>query len=202
MSLQQLIGELQKSGGLERLATQFGLETSQARSLAEMLAPTIGSAASKQVRSGHAERVFGQLRGEDRARYWQEPEAAAQSDAMTAGEDFLENLFGSREATREIAGAAAARASVEPKQVEAFMPSLAAVLQGALQQRAPDGEIEKFLQSRGSASASGGGLIDLVSGLFGGAQNSAGGLGQIAQMLDADGDGSPLDDILQRVMKT
>lgn len=202
MSLQQLIGELQRSGGLERLAAQIGIDSSQAQTLANMIAPTIGSAASKQVRSGHADRVFGQLRGEDRARYWQEPEAAAQPDAMAAGASFLEELFGSREATREIASAAASRARVEPKQVEAFMPALAAMLQGGMQQRAPDSEIDDFLRGGESGSTGGGGLMDLVSGLLGGSKSTGGGLGQIAQMLDADGDGSPLDDILQKVMKT
>ncbi|MGL1835062.1 hypothetical protein ACKVEX_15840 [Rhodocyclaceae bacterium SMB388] len=63
-------------------------------------------------------------------------------------------------------------------------------------------EIGSFLEGGGSSGTSGGGLMGLVSGPLGGSKNTGSGLGQIAQMLDADGDGSPLDDIFQRVMKT
>jgi len=48
----------------------------------------------------------------------------------------------------------------------------------------------------------GGGLMGMVGSLLGGQKGGdAGGLGPLMQMLDANGDGSPLDDILGKFMK-
>ena len=138
MSLQALIRDVKQSGSLDKLAAQLGLDPSTADQLADMLAPTIGSAAKRRIDHGDAEAVLSQLRGQDRARFWQSPEAAAAPEAMQAGEGFLEAVFGSREATNSVAAAAAERAGAQPAQVASFLPALAAILQGALQERAPD----------------------------------------------------------------
>ena len=57
---------------------------------------------------------------------------------------------------------------------------------------------------QGGMPNQGGGIMSMLSGLLS-TQNKggAGGLdiSSITRMLDADGDGSPLDDILERVMK-
>ena len=201
MSLQALIREVKQSGSLDKLAAQFGIDPSTADQLADMLAPTIGSAAKRRIDHGDAQAVLSQLRGQDRARYWQSPEAASEPEAMQAGENFLEAVFGSREATNSVAEAAADRAGAQPAQVASFLPAIAAVLQGAMQERAPDAEIDNVLAgSSNMGAAGGGGLMGMVASVLGGGA-SQGGLSQIASMLDADKDGSPLDDILGRFMK-
>lgn len=68
--------------------------------------------------------------------------------------------------------------------------------QGGLQKQMPDSEIDGMMQGGG---ASGGGLMGMIGGLLGG--NKGGGLAMLSQMLDADGDGSPLDDILGRFLR-
>ena len=201
MSLQALVREVKQSGSLDKLAARFGIDPSMADQLTDMLAPTIGSAAKRRIDHGDAQAVLSQLRGQDRARYWQSPEAAAEPDTMQAGESFLEAVFGSREATHSVASAAAERAGAQPTQVASFLPALAAVLQGALQERAPDDDIDDVLAGNSSmGTAGGGGLMGMVASVLGG-NGSQGGLGQIASMLDADKDGSPLEDILGRVMR-
>ena len=58
--------------------------------------------------------------------------------------------------------------------------------------------------SGGGAAQGDGGLMGMVGGLMGGGKSSAGGgmdLGALSQMLDADGDSSPLNDILGKFMK-
>jgi hypothetical protein len=56
-------------------------------------------------------------------------------------------------------------------------------------------------QQGGGAQAadSGGGFGGLLGGLLGGQRSGAGGLGGLAGMLDQDGNGNPLDDILRQV---
>lgn len=70
----------------------------------------------------------------------------------------------------------------------------------------PDDSIQGMLgQLGGGASEGGGGLMGMVGSLLGGGgQQQAGGglhLGTLTQMLDADGDGNPLNDVLGKFMK-
>lgn len=209
MSLLKMLQQAQGGQGLSQLASQLGMDQSQAGSLAEMLAPAIGSAAKKRAERGEVEGLLGQLKGEAQSAYFDDPAAAAQPEARQQGQNFLEQLLGSQEATQELAREAAGRANVEPSQVEQFMPALAAMLQGGMQKQTPDSGIEGMLSGLTGgqqSSGGGGGLMGMIGGLLGGgsgSQQSGGGfdLGSIANMLDADGDGSPLDDILERVMK-
>ncbi len=59
--------------------------------------------------------------------------------------------------------------------------------------------------SGGGSASSGGGLGGLLGGLMGGGDKPAakpgGGLGALAQMLDTDGDGDVMDDILGKLMR-
>ena len=213
MSLMKMLQQAQGGQGLGQLAKQFGMDEGQAGGLAEMLAPAIGSAAKKRAEKGGLEALLGQLQGEAQGNYFEDAQKAAAPEARAEGEKFLDNILGSREARLELSDAAAQRSGVDSSTVEQFMPALAAMLQGGMQKQTPDSSIQGMLGQIGAGAApqqssgGGGGLMGLLGGLLGGnkaqAQGGAGGLdlGGIAQMLDADGDGSPLDDILEKVMK-
>ena len=80
--------------------------------------------------------------------------------------------------------------------------------QGGLQKNMPDNQIDGMMQGlMGGASNQGaGGLMGLVGGLLGGKkQDDTGGggfdLGMLNDLLDADGDGSAMDDILGKFMR-
>ena len=114
--------------------------------------------------------------------------------------------MGSRDSTRELAREAATRSGVEQSKVEEFLPALAAMLQGGMQKQTPDSSISNLMTGlTGGTPNQGGGIMSMLSGLLG-TQNKGGGGGgldisSITSMLDADGDGSPLDDILEKVMR-
>ncbi len=211
MSLLKMLGQAQGGQGLGALARQLGMDEGQAGGLAEMLAPAIGSAAKRRAEKGGLEQLLGQLQGEAQGGYFDDPAQAAAPEARKKGEDFLDNVLGSSSARQELASEAANRAGVSRDQVEQFMPALAAMLQGGMQKQTPDDGITGMLsqlggQQGGSGSGGGGGMAGMLGGLMGGgtADQAGGGgldLGGIASMLDADGDGSPLDDILERIMK-
>ena len=210
MSLMKMMQQAQGGQGLSQLAKQFGMDEGQAGGLAEMLAPAIGSAAKKRAEKGGIEALLGQLQGEAQGGLFDNPEQAAQPEARQQGENFLEQILGSREARDELSQAAAERSGVDKGQVDQFMPALAAMLQGGMQKQTPDSSIQGMLGQLGGggapqASGGGGGLMGLVGGLLGGGGSGGQGggldLGGIAKMLDADGDGSPLDDILEKVMR-
>ena len=205
MSLLKMLEQAGGGQGLAGLASQFGLDQEKAGGLAEMLAPAIGSAAKKRAESGGLGELLGQLQGEGLGRLFDQPEAAAAPEAQAQGQNFLEGLLGSREATDELANVAAERSGVDSGTVQQFMPALAAMLQGGMQKQTPDTSIQGMLTQLGGGTPNqGGGIMSMLSGMLS-TQNKpdAGGmdLSMITNMLDADGDGSSLDDILERFIK-
>ena len=102
-----------------------------------------------------------------------------------------------------------------------FLPALAAMLQGAMQKQAPDDQVRGAMGALGSEDKAGSGIEDLLGALQGGGSrrlaasaacsaaclaeanpqaqaSGGGGLDNLLMMLDADGDGSPLNDIVKK----
>jgi len=198
MSIMKLLQQAQGGQGLGQLAAQLGLDQGTADQLTQMLAPAIGSAAKKRVETGGAEQVLGALRGEGQAQMFDDAAVAASPDGQAQGMAFLEQIMGGRQETEGLAQEAAARAGVDAGTVSQFLPALAAMAQGGLQKQMPDSQIDGMMHGGGG---SGGGLMGVIGGLMGsGKTGDGGGLSMLTQMLDADGDGSALDDILGKFL--
>ena len=200
MSIMKLLQQAQGGQGLGQLAAQMGLDQGTADQLTQMLAPAIGSAAKQRVEKGGMENVLGAMRGEGQAQMFDDASVAASPDGQAQGMAFLEQIMGGRQEAEGLAQEAASRSGVDAGTVSQFLPALAAMAQGGLQKKMPDSEIDGMMQVGGS---SGGGLMGMIGGLMGGkaSEGQSGGLGMLSQMLDADGDGSPLDDILGKFMR-
>jgi hypothetical protein len=108
---------------------------------------------------------------------------------VSPGNDILGQIFGSRDVSRTVAQNAAGQTGLDPALLKKMLPVLAMLVAG-------------YMTRQGGASAApqagGGGLADMLGGMLGGgAQGStAGGGPGLASMLDLNGDGNPLDDIL------
>jgi hypothetical protein len=203
MSILRLLQQAQGGRGLGQLAAQLGLDEAQADSLTEMLAPAIGSAANRQAQSGGLGSLLGALRGEEQANNFDDAAAAASAQGQAQGRNFLTALLGGSDQADGLAAEAAARAGVDAGTVQQFLPALAAMAQGGLQRQLPDSSIDAIEASE-AAPAGGDGLMGMVGGLLGGGQaatSSGGAMGMLSQLLDADGDGSVMDDVLGRLMR-
>jgi len=211
MSLLKMLMEAQGGQGLGQLAQQFGINAEQADGLAGVLAPAIAQGAKKRTQQGGLDAVLGQLKGEAQGAYLDNPAAAAAPEGRAQGEQFLEQIFGSREASNDLAAEAANRTGVSQDIVSKFLPAIAAMMQGGMQRSLPDSSIRGMMPGGGASGDASGGIMGMIGGLLGSGkaqaadqapeQASAGGLGMLTSMLDADGDGSVMDDILERVMK-
>lgn len=204
MSLMNLLKQAQGGQGLGQLAQQFGLDQVQADNLTEMLAPAIGSAARKRAEAGGLEDVLGALRGENQASMFDDAQAAASENGQVQGLDFLERLMGGRNEAQDLASEAAQRSGIDLSMVQQFLPALAAMAQGGLQKNMPDSSIDTMMSAAGG-SQGGGGLMGMIGSLVGGgggSQQSSGlDLSALNNLLDADGDGSALDDVLGKLMR-
>jgi hypothetical protein len=205
MSIMKLLEQAQGGQGLSQLASQFGLDESKAQELTQMLAPAIGQAAKKRAEEGQMENVLGAMKGEDQAAFFDDAAAAAAPEAQAQGHNFLDDLMGDSAATEGLAATLAEKVGLDQETVKQFMPSVAAMAQGGLQKQMPDEQIDGMMQAA-QPKQSGGGLMGMVSGLLGGnkgggAEGQGNALGMLNQMLDSDGDGNAMNDILGKFMR-
>jgi hypothetical protein len=113
---------------------------------------------------------------------------------VNQGNQVLGQIFGSPDVSRAVAGQAAASSGVSADLLKKMLPMLAMAAAGMMAKSASAG-------TGGTAGGGLGGLLGQVAGMLGGGQQQAGGLGGIASMLDMDGDGNPLDDIMGMAQK-
>lgn len=182
----QITDILAKMGGLQSIANELGVSESEAASGAEALSPAIIGGFRKQVaeQPTGVEGLEGMLRhlgGESLV----DDVLSPNPTNVTKGNDVLGQIFGSKDVSRTVAQSAAARSGLDPGLLRKMLPMVAMMVAG-------------YMAKQGGAApgpAGAGGLGGLLGGLVGGggAGTSPGGL---ASMLDLDGDGNPLDDII------
>ena len=190
---QQILEILGKGGGLQSLAREFGLSETQASSSAEALVPALLGGFKKQAQAQPTglDGLVGMLGGLGGGGMVDEVLAPRPTN-VNAGNDILGQIFGSRDVSRTVAQNAATRTGLDPSLLKKMLPVLAMLVGGYMSRRGGSSMAP-------SAQPSGGGLGDILGGLLGGGGGQAtpsGGAGGLASMLDLDGDGNPLDDIL------
>jgi hypothetical protein len=190
--MQQIMDVLGKTGGLQSMARELGLSESQAENGASALMPALLGGFKKQAQAQPAglDGLVGMLDGMGGGGLMDEV-LAPQPTNVSAGNDILGQIFGSKDVSRTVAQNAAARSGLDPSLLKKMLPVLAMLVGGYM------------AKGRASAAAptqpsGGGGLGDLLGGVLGGNPGAgrSGGAGGLASMLDLDGDGNPLDDIL------
>lgn len=185
----QIMDMLEQMGGIQSMAREFGVSESQASSGAAALLPAILGGLKKQTQGQPAglEGLIGMLGGLGGSGLMDEV-LAPQPTNVSPGNDILGQIFGSRDVSRTVAQNAAGQTGLDPTLLKKMLPVLAMLVAG-------------YMARQGRATAApqtGGGLADMLGGMLGGgAQGSTTGGGSgLASMLDLDGDGNPLDDIL------
>lgn len=210
MAGMNLFDMIQKAGALQQVAGQFGLDESQAQSAVKALLPAIsGGLKRNTAQEGGLQALMGALQGGSHDRYLDNPAEMAQPQALQDGNGILGHLLGSKEMSRQVASQAAQRTGLDGGLMKKMLPMVAAMAMGSLSKQSKQPDIASALMGAlsggGQQQASRGGLGGLVGSLLGGgkqqAQQPSGPLGMLGGLLDADGDGNAMDDILNMVMK-
>ena len=188
---------LQQAGGIESMAGELGVPPAMAKQGAEALLPAILGGFKKQAQSGGIEGLGGLL-GQLGGGGLLDSVLGSQPTPVDQGNDVLGQIFGSKDVSRTVAGQAATQTGIDPGLLKKMLPMLAMMVAG-------------YMAKQGGQSGGGtGGLGDIIGNVLGGsvgggAAPSAGGLGGslggLGKMLDMDGDGNPLDDIMGMVNK-
>lgn len=215
-----LLDMISQAGGgqaRQQLGAQLGLDAGQTEQVLKALLPALSAGLKANVsKPGGAESLLKALQGGHHQQYLDQPETLAQPETINDGNAILGHLFGSKEVSREVAGAAAQRTGVGEQVLKAALPMIASMVMGSLSKQTNDPNIAgQLLGMLGGAQpqpaqSQGQGLGALLGGLLGGGRQQAapaapqqgqgGMLGALGNLLDADGDGSPMDDIFKMVM--
>jgi len=195
MQAMQITDILAQMGGLQSMARELGVSEDQAASGAAALAPAIlgGFKKRAQAQPTGLEGLGGmldQLGGGGLLDHVLAP----QPTDVGRGNDVLGQIFGSKDVSRTVAQDAAAHSGLSPDLLKKMLPMLAMLVAGFMAKQGGDADMPQ-------AAPAGGGLGDLLGGLFGGQAAGAKAPGRaapgLASMLDMNGDGNALDDILR-----
>ena len=195
----QITDILAQMGGLQSMARELGVSESQAASGAEALIPAILGGFKKQAQAQPSGlEGLGSLLGELGGGSLLDNVLAPQATDVNRGNDVLGQIFGSKDVSRTVAQNAASRSGLDPALLRKMLPMVAMLVAGYMAKQGGGAAAQ--------AAPAGGGLGGLLGGLLGGrasgaAKPGASASGGLASMLDMNGDGNPLDDILGMASK-
>ena len=188
---------LAQAGGIESMANQLGIPPAMAKQGADALLPAILGGFKKQAQAGGGGAAglegLGGLLGQLGGGGLLDSVLGSAPTPVEQGNDVLGQIFGSKDVSRTVAGQAAAQTGIDSGILKQMLPILAMMAAG-------------YMAKQGGQSGESGGLGGMLGNVLGGAMGggaapSAGGLGGWGKMLDKDGDGNPLDDIMGMVNK-
>jgi hypothetical protein len=205
-----LINILQQSGAIGGMAQQLGVDEGTAQTGAAALLPAIlgGFKSSAQAQPSGLEGLGGLL-SQFGGGGLLDAVAAPEPAPVDQGNSILGQIFGSKDVSRTVAGHAAGQSGLDSSLLQKMLPILAMAVAGYMAKNAMSGQgdaggglgglIGGALGGGQASGGLGGMLGNVLGGALGGGQAAApaaGGLGGLASMLDFDGDGNPLDDIM------
>jgi hypothetical protein len=197
----QLTDILAQTGGLTSMARELGVSETQVASGATALVPAIVGGLKKQAqRQPNGLEGLGGLLGQLGGGGLLDEVLAPQPTNVSRGNDVLGQIFGSKDVSRAVAQQAASQSGLDPALLKKMLPMLAMLVAGYMAKQPGGGPTS-------ARSSGGGGLGSVLGGLLGGQRAGAGGtapgtaLSGLASMLDMNGDGNPLDDILRMASK-
>lgn len=173
--LLELILKNQNGGAIKALAQNFGLGNEDALKAVAALLPglTRGVKNNVSLQSG-LDGLISALQGGNHQQYIDKPESLGQPETVDDGNGILGHILGSKDASRELATEAATRTGLDASLLKKMLPIVASMMMGGLSKQTASIGAPRNMSAPGS------------SGLG----------GMLGSLLDADHDGSVVDDLL------
>ena len=191
---------LAQAGGIQSMAQELGIPPAVAQQGAEALLPAILGGFKTQAQNAGGIEGLGGLLGQLGGGGLLDSVLGSGPTPVSQGNDVLGQIFGSKDVSRTVADHAAGQTGLDSGLLKQMLPILAMMVAG-------------YMAKQGGGQQGSGGLGDLIGGALGGSGGSSGGLGGLigsvlggggggqaagglGSLLDLDGDGNPLDDII------
>jgi len=192
-----IVEALGGAGGISQIAKELGMDEQMVQTGAAALMPALlgGFKQQASAQPDGLDGLMGMLGGMGGGNLLDQV-LSPQATPTEPGNQLVGQLFGGEQGSQAVAQHAAGSSGIDPALIKKLMPILAMAAAGFMAKQAGAG-------TAGTAAAGGlGGLLSsVVGGLMGGGQAQAGGMAGIANLLDMDGDGNPLDDIMGMASK-
>lgn len=204
MQIQDLINQM---GGLDSVARELGVNRGQAEAGAAALLPAILGGFKKQAQAPAGLEGLGGLLGQLGGGGLLDNVLSPQPTDTGLGNNVLGQIFGSKDVSRAVAANAATRTGLDPALLKKLLPVLAMMAAGYMARQgggraaAPaggGGGLGGLLGGLAGQAAGGGagGLLGGLAGQVAGGGAQRGGAGGLGALLDLNGNGNPLDDII------
>ncbi len=213
INLFDMITQAQGGAAVRQVSQRSGLSPDMTQMAIKALLPAISAGLQRNVQQpGGLEALLGALQNGNHARYLDEPDVLGRPETIQDGNGILGHLLGSKETSRAVARQAAQKTGIGADILKMLLPIVASMAMGSLSKQSQNKDVMSALmgalsggQQQPARQQRGGGLLD---GLLGGGRRQAppppqqsGVMGMLGGLLDADGDGSAMDDIFEMVMK-
>jgi hypothetical protein len=216
MNLLEMIMSAQGGASAQQAGAQLGLSQEQSQGAIAALLPAISSALKQNTANPEGlAGLLGALQKGQHDQYLDNPQAVAQPQAVSEGNAILGHLFGSKDVSRAVAGHAAQQTGMDASILKKMLPMVAAMAMGSLSKQTRQPSMAQGLAGLALNQVMGGGqkgglLGGILGSVLGGGQKRQmqqqrqqhqQGLGMLGNLLDADGNGSVMDDVLKMAMK-
>jgi len=215
INLLEMIMQAQGGKAAQNVGSQYGLNANQSQQAISALLPAISSALKMNTKSPQGlGALLGALQGGKHSQYLEQEDIYARPETVNEGNAILGHLFGSKDVSRAVAGHAAEKTGIGADILKKMLPMVATMAMGSLskqtqQQPSMASQLAGLALGGGRQQQQQSGLGGLLGSLLGGQakqqrvqqQNHQQGMGLIGKMLDADNDGSMMDDVLKMAMK-
>lgn len=172
MNLLETILGANNGDNIQQLAKTFGIGESQAKSAIGEMLPALTAGLKRNTQSqGGLMGLMNALNSGNHQRYLEQPETMTNERTRQEGNAILGHILGSKEVSRKVAQRASDQTGVGSDIMKKMLPMVATLAMGALSKKSQN---QNMLGSQPSSG----------TGNF------------LTSLLDADGDGSTMDDIL------
>ena len=195
---------LNNSSVVNQVAQQLNLDAGDAQNAMQHMLPALTKGITNNMsKEGGLEGLLGALSSGNHQQYVDNPNILGNQETIQDGNAILGHILGSKDVSRNVAGHAASQTGLDSGLLKKMLPMLATVVMGSLSKQTAQAGITQ-------QGGSGGGLLDAMGGIgglasmlgVGGNRSAQGGAAAIlGSFLDADNDGSMMDDILGMAKK-
>ena len=213
INLLDMIMSAQGGNTAQQVGAQLGLDQNQSKSAIAALLPAISSALKQNTNNPQGlAGLLGALQKGNHEEYLDNPQMLGQQQTVNDGNAILGHLFGSKDVSRAVAGHAAQKTGIGADVLKKLLPLVATMAMGSLSKQTRQPTMKSALTGLAMQHLMGGGQKSGLGSILGavtGANNRQRqqaqqthqqGMGIIGKLLDADGDGSMMDDVLRMAM--
>ena len=190
MSLLDSILSANNGAVVTQIAGKLGIPEGVAKQAAGALTPALSRGLKRNTdKPGGLDSLMGALSKGNHQQYIDKPDEVTAESGIEDGNAILGHIFGSKDVSRNVAGAASSQTGIDANTLKKMLPMLASTAMGALSKQTKSG-------SGPMAGLTGGSGSNPMSAL-----QSMGGLGALTNLLDSDDDGDVTDDLLNLTKK-